>query len=793
MLLYDPMTVASGFYAYASESDHRSDTIEAAIRAINERKVADITSWRSLKIGGKIVITEVLNGIELSDMFLCDLTGLNPNVLFELGYAIGLRKRVWITLDATKEKSSDLLHSLDIVSAFGYRSYANDRDIMEQFLGDSPYFDLFSHPLAEHDGWIDRLISSTADADVFYIPSSVESTAVTRLLDYFDTIKRRNRRKVVVRDKIEDSYDTLRLYLRNMLDSNAVIAHLDDPDSPGAQLNNARCSLFAGMALGFGRKVLLIAPAPFDAPLDYRDMLVAYEDSGHCREAVEKWLREGFMTRIEPKRVTEDPEHTLLAFRIGETTAENEEPDLENYFVPTPAYSAGVRSRIGVFVGRKGTGKTANLFRIRDHFETEKRNIVVVIKPVSFRIAAFERLIEEFFPQPDMASDFIERTWRAIVYAEIAKPLCSLIEGDTRYSQATDEESSVLAHVERYRRFVEAEFAEKIDIIRDLVSKVVERGESPKAALHAIAEQFSGPLVEAYSTLLQRYQKIVVLVDNLDKAWSISGQDRTVQTRLIAGLLDFQNTIRRELSLGEGDVRVLVFLREDIFSRVIEDAYERDKVRLVLSRIAWPDSERLVEVLEKRFLACSPGLSTMSLWDDLFCPKVSGVATKRYLLERVMPRPRDLIHVVKTAIDNCVGREHSRIEADDLKDALREYYLFLIDNMFTEYGAYLSTLQVLVQSFAGSRVRHNQFQVFRIVRPCLNSWNEFGRVVEFLFRVSFLGVESRGRVQFAYTNDDVERLLPIVRRGLRWLDVGRTVFAIHPAFHAGLQLEEGGS
>ena len=171
---------------------------------------------------------------------------------------------------------------------------------------------------------------------------------------------------------------------------------------------------------------------------------------------------------------------------------------------------------------------------------------------MSFRIAAFERLIEEFFPQPDMASDFIERTWRAIVYAEIAKPLCNLIEGDTRYSQASDEERSVLAHVELHRKFVEAEFAEKIDIIRDLVSKVVERGDSPKAALHAIAEEFSGPLVEAYSTLLQRYQKIVVLVDNLDKAWSISGQDRTVQTRLIAGLLDFPEHNSSGTDVGRG-------------------------------------------------------------------------------------------------------------------------------------------------------------------------------------------------------------------------------------------------
>ena len=98
-----------------------------------------------------------------------------------------------------KKKSSDLLHSLDIVSGFGYRSYSSHRDILEQFLGDSPYFDLLSHPLSEHNGLIDRLIASSADADVFYVPSSVESTAAMRLLDYFDSIRQRNKRKVIVR------------------------------------------------------------------------------------------------------------------------------------------------------------------------------------------------------------------------------------------------------------------------------------------------------------------------------------------------------------------------------------------------------------------------------------------------------------------------------------------------------------------------------------------------------------------------------------------------------------------
>ena len=533
----------------------------------------------------------------------------------------------------------------------------------------------------------------------------------------------------------------------------------------------------------------MIAPAPFEPPFDYRDLLMVYRESEHCKASVQSWLTRVFMTRVEAKLAAADSELTLLEFHIGETTAENEELELGKYFVPTPSYAAGLRSRVGVFVGRKGTGKTANLYRLRDYFSREKRNIVITIKPVSFRIAAFARLIDEYFVHPDLASDFIERTWRAIVYAEMATPLCQMIEEDTRYREPTEEEASVSSHAARHREFIESDFAGRIDIIRDLVVKVVNEGSRPKVALHAIAEEFTRPLVQGYKSLFRRYQQIVVLVDNLDKAWSISARDRPVQTQLIGGVLDFQNTIRRELSLSEGEVRILVFLREDIFTRVMEDAYEPDKVRLELNHITWPEPEQLNDVLEKRFLALSPDLSAGQVWDELFCYEISGVVTKEYLLERVMPRPRDLIHVVRTAIENSVGRAHSRIEADDLKDALKEYYHFLLDNMFTEYGAYLGRLRELVQAFAGSRVRHNGFQIWSVVRQELGSYG-FARVVEFLFRVSFLGIERPGGVEFAYTNDDADRLVPVVRRGLRLLDFGRTRFVIHRAFHAGLELDD---
>ena len=779
----------TGFYAYPSVSPHLTETIETAIAAINKRSVIRIESWRKTRVGGKVVIKEILNRIASSDLFLCELDGLNPNVLFELGYAMGLRKRIWLTLDRTLEASQGLINSLDILRDLGYQMHFNHEDLTSQFLRDAPYSDLSAHALSDDDAVIAAATKSPPTNDVFYLPSSVESSAVKRMVEYLSSLSQHNARKIVIHDELENSSENLRWHLRNILEANSVIAHLDNVGSTGAIINNARCSMLAGMSLGFGRNVRLLAPAPFVPPFDYRDLLVVYHTAKNCRNAVEKWLQTVFVTRIEPSVEAQDSELSLLAFRIGENIAENEELELKDYFVPTRAFSAGTNSRIGIFVGRKGTEKTANLFQLREYFGNEIRNIVVTIKPVGFRIAAFGRLIEESFSHPEMAARFIERTWRAIIYAEMSKPLSRQIEADTRYRELSKEEAAIFAHIEQHREFIEADFVGRIDIIRSLVADALKHGGGANAALHAIADKFSGPLVSAYSTLFKRFQRVVILVDNLDKAWSIS-EDRSVQTQLIFGLLDFQHTIMSDLSVTEGDVRILVFLREDIFAEVITQAPEPDKLRLATNQLTWSDPTTLIEILERRFVACSIDLSAETIWTDLFCDMVHGRDTRDFLLSHVMPRPRDLIFVVRTAIDHCVSRSHKRIESDDLLDAFKDYYQFLLDNLVAEYGVYFPYLRELMNSFHGSRTKQTPFQIRNKIRPYTQSSGDITRPMEFLFRVSFLGIERNNRVKFVYTNDEANRLLPVLRLRLRWHDLRRTRFVVHPAFRGGLELED---
>jgi hypothetical protein len=44
-------------------------------------------TWQDMRVGGRIVISQLLETIDTCDMAVFDLTYLNENVLFEAGYA----------------------------------------------------------------------------------------------------------------------------------------------------------------------------------------------------------------------------------------------------------------------------------------------------------------------------------------------------------------------------------------------------------------------------------------------------------------------------------------------------------------------------------------------------------------------------------------------------------------------------------------------------------------------------------------------------------------------------------
>jgi hypothetical protein len=92
------------FYAYPSKPPALGETIDNGVKALEQR--AELRGlglrfrpWPDLPVGGRRLLGQITDAIDRSAIFACDVTYPNANVAFELGYAIGRFKRVWISLE----------------------------------------------------------------------------------------------------------------------------------------------------------------------------------------------------------------------------------------------------------------------------------------------------------------------------------------------------------------------------------------------------------------------------------------------------------------------------------------------------------------------------------------------------------------------------------------------------------------------------------------------------------------------------------------------------------------------
>ncbi len=131
-----------GFFAYGILPHSIPATIKAAIESINKSQQVELVSWETLNIGGKYIVTEICDMIDDADFFCADVTTINPNVMYEIGFAIARDKRVWLIRDDSYVDSKSEFNQLQLLTTIGYRSYTNVDQIVKAFFGDNPHLTL---------------------------------------------------------------------------------------------------------------------------------------------------------------------------------------------------------------------------------------------------------------------------------------------------------------------------------------------------------------------------------------------------------------------------------------------------------------------------------------------------------------------------------------------------------------------------------------------------------------------------------------------------------------------------
>lgn len=778
------MSTSGLFFAYAGVPTLRAETLRATVSTLQGRGV-DAVGWESLGIEGHLLITTICQAIDNASAVVADVSTMNSNVLFEAGYALGKNKVLWLALDETDETAIKVWNDLSLLSTVGRMGYKGNSEELSSRI-------ITGRPDLEEPKLFDSLLAGASAREqnaIFAPPPPIRTnaaTSLTRMLERDSTLK-------ILGSSEDLGLAPLQFYVREIYRSSAAIFHLLPPNRVRASEHNARASFLAGLAYALELPLLMVVEKGFLAPLDYKDLLFVYSTSAALQEHVRSWLTNlpkpsGSNKRLG--RLALDIELPIRTF--GQYVAEYEADELNDYFIETNEFNAIMDGTAKVFVGRKGTGKSATMSQAVLELKKDRRNLVVPIKPSSYELAGLVEILQKL--KSTSSSDYLlVNLWMLLIYTEIAIQAVR----EARLKPAGIPEATPMraleVELENLNVNQQSDFADRLeDVVSTLRGKELNGTDDEKQIIadgirvHALAN-----LKKVLGPALQDYGRVAVLIDNLDKAWE-TGTDYGLMSKFLLTLLTTSGRMERELARGDREtssvnLTLSAFLRTDIFDVMASHAREPDKIGQL--SVHWGDREVLARVLEERYGAkkLKGGRNSgAQLWNEAFVSEVRGTPTRDYMLWRALPRPRDLIYFANAALTTAINRKHESIQEADIILAESQYSKFALDALLVESEAEGFDLEEILYEFAGMYSTLDEAEL----QEALSEIDNGDEVRTWLIKTSFLGIETAdGEFVHVEGGAAARRKLKVAERLSKRHD--RSVkFRIHPAFRHSLDVRD---
>jgi hypothetical protein len=469
---------------------------------------------------------------------------------------------------------------------------------------------------------------------------------------------------------------------------------------------------------------------------------------------------------------------------FGRDDAERDMADglLRAGFLPTRAYEDALSGRKALVIGRKGAGKSAICMQLAAHGELIGGTALITPDD-----AAGEEL-RRFELQGLTIQTSKSLIWRYAFAVQAARYLVK---------HCKEDHGKKLGSVRALDRFLRANGEALGDRFYDRVLAAVGglqasfsleafgvkasmdvKGQSEGAKATKQLEIIEGGVARAFTELgcAQQHKPFVILVDKLEQVWSGDADSNAMVRGLLLAGQEVAGT-----TYG-GALRCVLFLRSDIYDSLAFS--EGDKFRGDEMRIDWTADE-LCEVALTRARASleMPRLSDDGLWTKIFPIHVKDERMQDYLLNRALPRPRDVIQFLNLCRDRAAGRGHACIAEQDVIDATQQFSDWKLQDLTREYQVNYPFLQQLFVMFqnTGYIVTRTAIKerlgvyagTLRRQFPDYTNAFSVQSVLDILYGIGFVGVKRGGAVVYSWK----------VQVGIQ---SSETEFHIHPCFRPAL-------
>ena len=729
-------------------------------------------TWKNLDIPGQIIFCEICKAIRFTKLVVADVTTLNFNLLFEIGFALGLGVPVLPIRDTSNIRDAKEFEELGILDTFGYFDYRNATELREGVLSRQG-----AAPLALQASPLNQ------EQPLFVVKSPVENDGMIKLMSVVKKSRLRFRTfdsKEVGRISLHDAY-------KQTVSSRAVILHLLSADTVGAEVHNARCAFIAGIGMAAQKRVLMAKQGVTTHPIDYRDVILTYIRPSQLPDLLIPLLgqviEEIQTTKFVPTALKLTP---LEKIDLGDLAAENEIRALDSYFVPTAQYQQTKAGHARLVVGRKGSGKTALFYALRSTFRPIKSHLVLDLKPeghqfIKLREAVLSRLAG------GVQQHILTAFWNYLLVMELAHQIVhhdgNLPYRDYRLKKSFDQ---IVHYYGENRDTEQGDFSERLlKLVDEIAKKEKELGSLQTTGditklIHAKPIKELNNAIGEYLSLTNR--DVWMLFDNLDKGWPIKGVQQE-DILLLRSLLEATRKLQRQFESREIDLFSVVFIRNDIYQHLILEPAERGKETAAM--LDWNDAELFKDIIGRR-IAQSTRLSTSfeQIWGTFFTPHVKSEDSFQFILNRTLMRPREVLRFVRESISTAINRKHEKVTEQDILDAERSYSADALVDIGLEMKDVKPGYDIVPYAFIGARIILSRTEVEQKLREATIADGEVEQVVDLLLWFGVLGVyvsDDEERYSYQYEHDP-KRMLAGVKN---------YAYCIHPAFRVALGCSDG--
>ncbi len=772
------MPFRSAFFAFPDRPAELKNPILAAIDLVKDKPDLRIQPWPQLDIFGAAIPDEVRSTIEKTDALICDITKPNLNVYYEIGYSVGLGKSIAPVLNASFASATADIQKDGLFDVIGYRAYENSATLAA-IISDLPshvLVELYARPLNNQQ-------------PLYFLNAYRKTNFVNEIAAAIKDSKVQYRSF----DPAEISRFSIIQAINDITSSAGVLVPFLEPYVDDSERHNIRAAFVAGLAHGLGQEALLLRHNNNGAPAaaDYRDNIVTVRSSTDISQKVVTFCSQTLISaqsiRAPALRVSRS---ALQRLTLGATAAENEFRVLQDYFYDTSEYLRTARGEAGIVAGRKGSGKTAIFFMVRDHFRRQRNSVIVDLRPESHQLSLFKSELLKIL-NAGAFDHTIASFWYFVVLSELLLALQKEIEFRVRNKpNLFTELEEIERELARLKIVASGDFTARIDRLSSYVMEEITslaKGGETLSSERLTNVVFKGGIADAKKLVLKHSRKLehlVFLFDNIDKGWATNGVDE-LDVKLVRLLLETLEKVQRDLAVDHKDFIFVVFLRNDVFELMVSGTPDKGKAAVV--RIDWTDHVKLKQVNLLRIQAslAEKGRTFNDVWSRFFVTTVGGRDTFDYFVDHCLMRPRFLIAIIENAIANAINRAHEIASEEDCVDAVTQHSNSILNDFAYEIRDVSGASEKVLNSLAGTTTYITKGEVLqRFEKAKIISPEESEKLFEYLLWYGVLGVVNRNNVE-CYIYDfeyNMNRLQAEV-----YTQEDEPLFVFNPALHVALK------